>query len=185
MTEKNRQELANGLKTIERSVAAETAKAVREVEQRNTSAVTQAAEAVLVNVTESYYNKAETDELVGQVSTEIRQTAEGVNIMFADVRRDIADTQAGADAKFASLQSYIQLAGGSITLGEVGNEVTLKIENDRIGIYSNGVLITYWTAQDFVAPKTLRIPVGGRLILGDYAFIPRSNGSLDFTWIGA
>lgn len=185
LTEKNRQELASGLKMVERRVEQETAAAIREVEQRNTSAITRSAEEILINVTENYYNKAKTDELISSVSTEIQQTAEGIDIRFTSVQQDIDDVQAGADARFASLQSYIQMAGGAITLGEIGNEITLKIENNRIGIYSNGVLITYWTEQDFVAPKTFRIPVGGRFILGDYAYIPRSNGSLDFTWIGA
>lgn len=184
MTESNAKAIEQAMQKVEANVTAETAKTIREVEQRNTSAIEQSSETILLTVTEGYYTKDETDSLVGQVSTEIQQTAEGINIRFSSLSQDIDNVAAGADAKFESLQSYIQMAGGAITLGELGNEVTLKIENDRIGIYSNGVLITYWTAQDFVAPKTLRIPVGGRLILGDFAFIPRSNGSLDFTWIG-
>lgn len=184
MTEGNQRAIEQAMQKVEANVTAETAKTVHEVEQRNTSAIEQSSETILLTVTESYYTKDQTDQMIGQVSTEIQQTAEGINIQFSSIAQDIDDVQAGADAKFAALQSYIQFSGGSITLGEVGNEITLKIENDRIGIYSNGVPITYWTAQDFVAPKTLRIPVGGRLILGDFAFIPRSNGSLDFTWVG-
>lgn len=185
LTERTRQQTAGAMQTVEANVTAQTAKAIREVEQRNSSAIEQSSETILLTVTEGYYTKDQTDQLVGQVSTQIQQTAEGINIQFTSLAQDIDDVHAGADAKFAALQSYIRMAGGNITLGEVGNEITLTIENDRIGIYSNGVPITYWTAQDFVSPKTLRIPVGGRLILGDFAFIPRSNGSLDFTWIGA
>lgn len=185
MTEGNQKAIEDAMTKVEGNVKAETAKTVHEVEQRNTSAIEQSSETIMLTVTESYYTKDETDQLVGQVSTQIQQTAEGINIQFSNIQQDIDDVAAGADAKFAALQSYIQFAGGAITLGEVGNEITLKIENDQIGIYSNGVPVTYWTAQDFVSPKTLRIPVGGRLILGDFAFIPRSNGSLDFTWIGA
>lgn len=185
LTERTQQQTTDAMTKVEGNVKAETAKSIHEVEQRNTSAIEQSSETILLTVTESYYTKDETDALVGQVSTQIQQTAEGINIQFQSIQQDIDDVEAGADAKFAALQAYIQLAGGTITLGEVGNEITLKIENDQIGIYSNGVPVTYWTAQDFVSPKTLRIPVGGRLILGDFAFIPRSNGSLDFTWIGA
>ena len=184
MTERSAQQTAAAMQRVEASITAQTARVIREVEQRNTSAIEQSSEAIMLTVTEGYYTKEATDRLVGEVSTEIEQTADGINIRFSSLAQDIDDVAAGADAKFESLQSYIQMAGGSITLGELGNEVTLKIENDRIGIYSNGVLITYWTAQDFVAPKTLLIPVGGRLILGEFAYIPRSNGSLDFTWVG-
>lgn len=184
MTEGNAQAVEKAMQTVEGNVREETAKSLREIEQRNTSAIEQSSEAIMLSVSESYYTKDETDQLVGEVSTQIQQTADGINIMFTSLAQDIDDVQAGADAKFASLQSYIQMAGGAITLGQIGNEITLKIQNNQIGIYSNGIPVTYWTAQDFVSPKTLRIPVGGRLILGDFAYIPRSNGSLDFSWIG-
>lgn len=184
LTERTRQQTAGAMQTVEANVTAQTARALSELELRNESAIQQASDTILLTVSENYYTKGESDDLIGSVSTTLEQTAAGIEIRFSNLSQDVEDVQANADAKFASLQSYIRMAGGSITLGEIGNEITLKIENDQIGIYSSGVLITYWTSQDFVAPKTLRIPVGGRLILGDYAYIPRSNGSLDFTWIG-
>lgn len=184
MTERNHQQTADAMKTVESNVTERMTYALSDLELRYESAIQQSSDTILLTVSENYYTKDETDNLVETVSTEIEQTAAGIEIRFNSLSQDIDDVQAGADAKFASLQSYIQMAGGSITLGQTGNDITLKIENDQIGIYSSGVLITYWTVQDFVAPKTLRIPVGGRLILGDYAFIPRSNGSLDFTWVG-
>ena len=184
MTENNQRAISAAMQTVETNVRQETAKTVREVEQRNQSAIEQSEERITLIVSESYYTKGETDDLVGAVQTSVEQTAEGIRIEFSNLQKDMDDVAAQADAEFASLQSYIQMAGGSITLGEIGNEVTLKVENDRIGIYVNGVAMTYWTASDFVAPITLTIPVGGRLILGNYAFIPRTNGSLDLTWVG-
>lgn len=184
LTESTASQIEQTAKAVEANVTKETTRAIREVEQRNSSAIAQSEEAIILRVSEDYYTKGETDELIGSVSTQIEQTAEGINITFSEMQQNIDDVQANADARFSALQSYIQLAGGTITLGEIGNEVTLKIENDRIGIYVNGNPVTYWTKDDFVSPFTLRIPVGGRLILGDFAFIPRSSGSLDFTWIG-
>lgn len=185
MTESNRRNIANAMATVEANVSMETAKAIAEVEQQNMSAIQQSEQSIMLEVTENYYLKTETDQLLSSLSTTVEQTAEGIRIDFSNFQQDMDDALAGADAKFNALQSYIQMSGGDITLGEVGNEVTLKIENDRIGIYYQGAAVTYWTASDFVSPKTLKIPVGGRLMLGDFAFIPRSNGSLDFTWVGA
>ena len=181
LTETNKRDLANAMQTV----AVETAQAIAEVEQRNQSAIEQSEQSIILTVSENYYTKGEADQIISSIETTINQTADGIRIDFTNLQQDVQDVQAQADAKFNALQSYIQMAGGTITLGEIGNEVTLKIENDRIGIYVNGVAMTYWTAQDFVAPITLRIPVGGRLILGNFAFIPRTNGSLDFTWVGA
>lgn len=184
LTETNRRDLAAAMQTVEANVTQETATQIAEVEQRNQSAIEQSEQSIILTVSENYYTKGEADQIISAVETSISQTADGIRIDFSNLQQDVQDVQANADAKFNSLQSYIQMAGGTITLGEIGNEVTLKIENDRIGIYVNGVAMTYWTASDFVAPITLRIPVGGRLILGNFAFIPRSNGSLDFTWVG-
>ena len=184
-TEMSQQSLQTAMQTVEARVTEETAESIREVDVRTQSAISQMSESIMVTVSEQTYLKGEVDDMISEVSTEIETTANGLNIKFSSLEQDIDDVAAGADAKFNSLQSYIQLAGGAITLGEVGNEVTLKVENDRIGIYSNGVLITYWTSEDFVSPKSLTIPVGGRLKLGSFAFIPRSSGSLDFTWVGA
>ena len=183
-TESSKREITAAMQTVETNVTMETAQAVAELERRNQSAIEQSEQSIILTVSENYYTKGETDGIVSAVETTINQTADGIRIDFTNLQQNVQDVQASADAKFNSLQSYIQMAGGTITLGEIGNEVTLKIENDRIGIYVNGVAMTYWTAQDFVAPITLRIPVGGRLILGNFSYIPRSNGSLDFTWIG-
>ena len=185
LTENTQKQLVAAIQAVETSISNETAAAIHEVETQTQSSIQQTQENILITVSEQTYLKGEIDDMVSSLETSIETTANGIDIRFSSLEQDLDDVAAGADAKFNSLQSYIQLAGGAITLGEVGNEITLKIENDRIGIYANGVLITYWTAQDFVSPKALTIPVGGRLNLGSFAFIPRSSGSLDFTWVGA
>ena len=184
MTESNQRQIANAMQTVEANVTKETARAVRELEVRNQSAIEQSEQNIRLTVSENYYTKGETDGLVSSVSTSIEQTAQGWTYNFNVLQQDLDDVAANADARFTALQNYIQLSGGTITLGEVGNPITLKVENDRIGIYINGVAVTYWTANTFQLPVEVVIPVGGRLTLGQFAFIPRSNGSLDFTWVG-
>lgn len=184
MTESNQRQIANAMQTVETNVRQETAKTVREVEQRNQSAIEQSEQRIEMSVAENYYLKSETDQLIAASETRVTQTADRIQLDFNAFQQEVDATQQQNDAQFAAIKSYIQFAGGDITLGEVGNQVTLKIENDRVGIYHNGVAITYWTEADFVSPKLLSIPYGGRLNLGSFAFIPRANGSLDFTWIG-
>ena len=184
MTEATAQQIQTAAQTVEANVTKETAKTVREVEIRNQSAIQQSEESVMITVSEQTYTKGEVDDLIGAVTTSIETTADGLEIKFSRLESDLSDATAGADAKFAALQSYIRAQNGTVTFGQVGSEITLTVEHDRIGIYANGVPITYWTAADFVAPMKLQIPVGGRLILGNFAFIPRSSGALDFSWIG-
>lgn len=184
-TDKQSQSMSDAMTAVEANIRMENAEVIRELETRNASAILQAENEIKVYVQSNTYTKSETDQLVASVATSVELTAEGLLIQFDELQQDVEDVASSADARFNALQSYISLAGGTITLGETGNPITLQIDNDQIGIYANGNLITYWTAEAFVSPGTLRVPVGGRLELGNFAFIPRSSGSLDFKWIGA
>ena len=122
--------------------------------------------------------------MISQVSTEIRQTADGIDIRFDTVDKDIAAVQQGADAQFSAIRSYVRLVDGTVILGVEGNPTTLRIENDRIGIYNNGAVVTYWALSDMISPYKLLVPLGGQLRLGNFAFIPRSNGGTSLNWVG-
>ena len=70
------------------------------------------------------------------------------------------------------LGDYIRIdENGNMTFGNPNNEYQLQIENDRVGIYYNGSLISSWIQDKFTATQ---------LNLGNFAFIPRENGSLGF-----
>lgn len=184
LTESNRRNLQSAMRVVETNVTKETAKALRELEQRSISALEQSDSEIRATVSENYYTKGEVSQLVSALSTALTQTASGWDFTFNSLVQDFGDVQSGVNAQFEALQQYIRLEGGNITLGEVGNPITLTIENDQIGIYRNGVSVTYWNGDQFLLPNGVTIPVGGTLTLGSFAFIPRSNGSLDFTWVG-
>ena len=70
------------------------------------------------------------------------------------------------------LGDYIRIdENGNMIFGNPNNEYQLQVENDRIGIYYNGSLISTWVQDKFTVTQ---------LNLGNFAFIPRDNGSLGF-----
>lgn len=184
LTENNRRGLTAAMRIVEANATAETAKAVAALERRNISMIEKSEEAIRTTVAENYYTMGATDQLVSALSTEMTQTAEGWTLTFNSLTTDLASVESNTNAQFEAIQKYIRMEGGSITLGKTGNPITLTVEHDMIGIYINGVAVTYWTADTFQLPVTVVIPVGGSLALGNYAYIPRENGSLDFVWVG-
>ena len=83
----------------------------------------------------------------------------------------------GADAKFEEIQKYIRFVDGNIVLGEEGNTLTLRIENDRISFLDSGLEVAY------LSNSKLYVTDGeflNSLQLGNFAFIPRENGNLSF-----
>ena len=93
---------------------------------------------------------------------------------------EIDNLSSATDAEFVEIKKYIRFENGDIILGEQGNEITLRIQNDRISFLDNNAEVAY------INNKKLYIIDGeflNSLILGNYAFTPETNGSLSFNWI--
>ncbi len=85
-----------------------------------------------------------------------------------DTIRTLTD---GFTDSISEIRNYIRFVDGNIELGKGDNFYTLTIENDKIVIKYNGEPISNWTQDEFTV---------SRLNLGNFAFIPRQNGSLGF-----
>jgi phage minor structural protein len=151
--------------------------AIQDVTEQTTSAITQTSTEILTQISEDYFLKDEAESLIQSVNTQFSQTNEEFEFRFNEFYRDIQDVQNGTDAKFQSLSKYIRFVDGNIILGEEGNQLTLRIENDKISFLENGYEIAYWQNRKFYA-------VDGEFInslkLGNFSFIPRTNGNLSF-----
>lgn len=135
---------------------------------------------ILHSVSENYYLKGETDSLIESVSTELTQTKDSFEFRFNQFSQEIDSVKDGTDAQFQEFSKYIRFEDGNIILGESGNELTLKIQNDRISFLESGVEVAYFTN------RKLYITDGeflNALQLGRFAFIPRTNGNLSFNRI--
>ena len=132
---------------------------------------------ILRSVAENYYLKGETDLLIDSVSTELTQTKDSFEFRFNQFSQDIDSVKDGTDAQFQEFSKYIRFEDGNIILGELGNELTLKIQNDRISFLESGAEVAYFTN------KKLYITDGeflNSLQLGRFSFMPRENGNLSF-----
>ena len=151
--------------------------AIQDVTEQTTSAITQTSTEILTQISEDYFLKDEAESLIQSVNTQFSQTNEEFEFRFNEFYRDIQDVQNGTDAKFQSLSKYIRFVDGNTILDEEGNQLTLRIENDKISFLENGYEIAYWQNRKFYA-------VDGEFInslkLGNFSFIPRTNGNLSF-----
>ena len=128
-------------------------------------------------VSESYYLKDEADALISSVSTEIEQTKNSVEIQFNQFSADIEAVANGTDAEFEEIRKYIRFVDGQILLGEVGNELELQIANDRISFLQDGAEVAYFSNRKLYVTDA---EILHSLQLGNFAFMPRSNGNLSF-----
>lgn len=176
-TEDNKRRQEQEWKTVQTNVEQSQSKAIRELEQRTNSKVIQSSEEILSSVSEGYYDKSQTDSLVSGVSTELHQTADSFEFRFNQLNQNIGDVQSGADSQFEEISKYIRFVDGNIILGENGNQIILKIQNDRISFLENGAEVAYFSNRKLYVNDGEYI---NSLKLGKFAFLPRANGNLSF-----
>ena len=145
------------------------------------SNIEQSAGAIRTEVAETYTSKSELNEYKESVSTQFTQTSNDFTFTFSELRQFIDNVDGDQQTQFEEIRKFIQLLDGDIILGEVGNPLKLKIENDRIAFILNGVEGAYWANGNFYITD---VRVLTSIRIGNYAFIPRSNGNLSFKWVG-
>lgn len=161
----------NVVGTVEKTVDS----AIVELEDKTMSAIKQSADEVVAEVKKDVYLKSETNQLVESVSSRLTQTEDEFKMEFKRLGTELSDVSNDSNVKFNEMYKYIRFIDGNIILGEAGNQITLKIENDRISFLQSGVEVAYFTNNK------LYITDGeytNSLKIGCFAFVPRTNGNL-------
>lgn len=148
-----------------------------ETERKLSAQILETSESITTTLKDEVYLKDETDALLESVSTQVTQTAEDVEIRFTEFSQDIEAVAAGTDAQFEEISKYIRFVDGNIILGEEGNALTLRIENDRISFLDAGMEVAYFSNSKLYVTDAEFLH---SLQLGNFAYIPRANGNLSF-----
>lgn len=173
------------LSTDYEAVKATYADALQQIanaEKQMQSEIQKTNESIRAEVSEDYYKKDQTDDLLGTISTALEQTKDSFTMQFNSFQADLNSVNADNSAKFQELYQYIRFKGGSIELGEAGNTITLTIENDRISFKQAGQEIAYMSNNQLYITDANIVT---SLRVGNFIFSPRPNGSLDFKKVGA
>lgn len=149
-----------------------------ETETKLSAQILATSESITSTLMEEVYLKDDVDALVSAVSTQVTQTAEDVEIRFTDFSQDIEAVANGTAAQFEEISKYIRFVDGNIVLGEEGNTLILRIENDRISFLDSGMEMAYFSNNKLYVTDGEFLH---SLQLGNFAFMPRENGNLSFT----
>lgn len=146
------------------------------IEETN-STISQSTNEIMTEVSERFYLKDEANSLIESIDTKFSQTNNAFDFRFNAFNQDLEALVNGNEAKFNEINKYIRFINGDIVLGEEGNELTLKIQNDRISFLQDSVEVAYFSNRkmyvtDGEYKHTLQI--------GNFVFSPRKNGNLSF-----
>lgn len=165
-------ELQRVEQNIRSSFTVDNAAAIEEVRQTLTSLIQQTSEEIRLEVSEQY---ATNDDLTGQISTTLTQLADAFEFEFSTLQATVDENDAEARTQFETIRQYIRFEDGNIILGEEGNELVLRIENDRISFLDAGAEVAYLSNQKLTVTDGHFL---NSLRVGSFAFVPRANGNL-------
>lgn len=146
----------------------------------NSSVIEQTSENIMSNVSQMYTAKTEFTEYQNQISTQFTQTSQQFEMQFTNIEELINTVNTNSSSNYNEIIKYIRFIDGNIVLGQVDNQLTLQISNDRISFMQNGLEVAY------INNNKLYITDGEflhSLILGNFAFYPRTSGNLSFNKI--
>ena len=142
------------------------------------SLIQQTSEALMFQVSEEF---ATQDEVKEAITSTMTQLSDSFEFLFTELHTKVDTNDVEAREQFTEIKKYIRFEDGNIILGEADNEITLRIENDRISFIDDGAEVAYFsnkqlTVRDGAFLNSMRI--------GAFAFIPRDNGNLSLVKVG-
>ena len=155
---------------------------IRQEVINNTALIEQTDTQIRLDVSEEYVSTGTFDEFRETTETQFTVQADGIEAKFSEMVLMVENVEGETQAQFRELASYIrgyQNEEGQpvLELGSATSDIILRQTNDRIQFVQGGAEVAY------VSNNTLYITDGHFLNsfrVGDFAYIPRANHSLDF-----
>lgn len=151
---------------------------LNETETKLSAQILATSESITETIMQEVYLKDDVDALVSSQSTTFTRTAEDFEFRFTEITKNVDDVASGTDAKFEEISKFIRFIDGNIVLGEEGNMLTLQVGNDRISFLDSGIEVAYFSNNKLYVTDGEFLH---SLQLGNFAFVPRSNGNLSFS----
>ncbi len=165
---------------VRQDYTANIAEAVQASENTMISLIQQTSEAIMLEVSREYTTNDQLDEAI---TSRMTQLEDQFLFEFESLRAMVDEGDAEAREQLTEIYNYISFENGDIKLGGSDSPITLTLEKDLIVFKKNGVQFGWWDGVDFHTGNIV-VEVNERAQLGDFAFVPRSNGSLSFLKVG-
>lgn len=163
--------------TLKNYVLNENVTQIVNEEISNNSLIQQLPNEILNTVNEQYTKQTAFSEYQEFMETKLSQTSEDWTFQFSEIISQLENVNGQVNSNYSELIKYIRFVDGTIILGILGNQITLQLQNDRLSFLQNQVEVAY------MSNGKLYITDGEfltSLIVGNFGFLPRQNGSLSF-----
>lgn len=141
------------------------------------ASITNDVHGIILNALEDYVEKDEYNTYKSSTKSQLEVLSNQIEMNFTSTNSSIETVDGKVDTKFEELTKYIRFSTDGIEIGKDENSLKLKLDNDMIQFTKNGTPIGWWDGNDFHTGNIV-VEVNERAQFGNFAFTPRSDGSL-------
>lgn len=147
------------------------------------TSITRSTEAIILSALENYAATSDVEELERKISAELKVMADKITMTFDSATEQITTVDGELQTVVEELSKHFEFGVDGFVIKAGENAMNLLLDNDMIRFAKNGQEFGWWDGVDFHTGNIV-VEVNERAQFGNFAFVPRSNGSLDFLKVG-
>lgn len=133
----------------------------------------------IANALDDYVRTGDYEEYKKTVTTSLELMADQIQMNFETTSTSLTSVDDEMQTRFNELTKYIRFSIDGIEIGGSKDLLTLRLDDDLIRFEKSGETLGWWDGVDFHTGN-IQIDVTERAQFGNFAFVPRSDGSLMF-----
>lgn len=132
-----------------------------------------------INALKEYTKTSDFGDYKKDTESRFTVMSDQINMNFTTVNKSIDDANSNTNDRFNKFEKYIHFDDNGITIGESGYNLKLVLDNDNITFTKNDQPIGWWDGENFHTGNIV-VEVNERAQFGNFAYVPRSDGSIMF-----
>lgn len=128
-----------------------------------------------------YATTSDLESLKETVSSQLFVMADEIELKFSNTSERIENVNGDLHARYEELSKYFKFTTEGLVIGQAGNEITLKVDNDRISFLDGGLEVAWITNKQLTITDATFL---NSLRIGKFAWIPRRSGNLSLVLVG-
>lgn len=147
------------------------------------TSITRDTERIVMAALDTYVETSDYEEFKQTVASELLVMADKISMNFEATTQQMDTLNGDLQAVVEDLQKHFDFSVAGLTIRAGENSMNLKLDNDIISFEKDGQQFGWWDGVDFHTGNIV-VDVNERAQFGNFAFVPRSNGSLAFLKVG-
>ena len=161
--------------------AVDTANGVATSTSEQITQVVKDSQEIILAALAEYATTSDLESLKETISSQLSIMAEEIELRFTSTSERIEDVNGDLQAQYAELSKYFKFTVDGLVIGQEGNEITLKVDNDRISFLDGGLEVAWITNKQLTITDATFL---NSLRIGKFAWIPRRSGNLSLVKVG-